>query len=244
MANPYPCYPHLWKKDSSIGLACYYTDDKGQKKKFSTPAELPAKKTDILCFMFAQDVGQDDVEVIKTFTDVKELQLRFYHSESWFISSSSIFTHFLNLPRKTVTSLTLTSAYYQLPSRDVLIFICSFPNLNYLRVGEGVCDINSLDVQAVETSSILDKPKLTGTFVHESVLNFTSILSQPQTVFGFEEIVQRLPPVSPFEGVKNLVEACFDTIKCIRINGCCKSSSDPCEIGPVSDQVLICSSST
>ena len=180
----------------------------------------------------AQDVGQADAEVIKTFTNVKELQLQFYGRGTWRLNHN-IFAHFLNLPRKTVTSLTLTSTFYQLPSRAVLNFICSFPNLDYLRVGKGVGNINHEDVQVVKTSQILDERKLTGTLVYESIEDFAQIPSQPQTVFGFQKIVQRRPPVSPFEGVKNLVEACFDTIKCIRINGCCKSSSDPCEIGPV-----------
>ena len=114
------------------------------------------------------------------------MQLQFYGRGSWRLNPKK-FAHILNLPRETVTSLTLTSTSHQLPSRAVLIFICSFPNLKYLRVGLGVGNINREDVRVVETSQILNKHKLTGTLVYESIEDFTqssSPKSRPFLAFG------------------------------------------------------------
>ena len=249
MATSYVCYPNLWKRDGirvdsiekiPTGFTCYNVlGDRGRfGETFSIPAQLRKEDTRVLCLIVAKDFGKGFVEKMRLFTGVEELQLQFNHGGIWDLHSG-FFAHFLGLPRKNVTSLTLTSTFFQLPSREVLIFICSFPNLEYLRVGHRVDNINHKDVKAVETSQILDKRKLTGTLVYEGDKDFARRLSQPQTVFGFREIVQRRVPKSPSSGVKNLVNACSETVERIRINGFRKSSSDPCEIGPVSDQVLI-----
>ena len=236
MATQFVCYPHLWKmarNNSPAGILPGLTCFDRPRVKTTTPAELSAKETDILCFRFAEEpADEDDVEVIKTFTHVKELQLEFNISSG---RRGSIFAHFLNLPLETVKSLTLISTRLRPPSQAVFNFICSFPNLEYLRIGDLIS--NGDDWHDFDTPTNLDKPKLTGTFVYEGERNFARNFPHRQTVFGFREIIQRRVPDPCFSGVRNLVEACSDTIKCIRIHGC-KSSSDHCEIGPVSDQVF------
>ena len=258
MSQQYICYPYIWEKDgiriqptSELLSDLTYFDFGYEEWKvpFVIPAKSPAEKTRILCLSHAEYFdGKEDDKWIKSFTNVKELQLHFGALdrpkrpdmvECRLSRPGGIFAHALQLPSEQVKYLTLVSTD-TIPSKEVFDFISSFPHLEYLRVGNWKTKAN--DCYAIDLPQILDKP-LTGTFVYEGDQDFIQNLSQGETGFKFQEIVQRRVPKSSSSGVKNLVEACSGTLTRIRIHGC-KSSSDPCEIGPVSDHVLICSNST
>ena len=232
---PFVRYPNLWEQDSDkIPLTCFDCD---WSEPYSIHGNSPTK-TEILCLVNVGDnfhrVGLDIW--IKRFIAVRELQLQL---NNYLDGSSRIFAHFGHLSFKTITSLTLTTTSNQLPSREVFEFICGFHRLEYLRiVGDFINNVDEWDAFDFKRA----RKRLTGTFVYEGNQHFTQNLSRWQTVFGYREIVQTR--ICSGNGLKNLVEVCSNTLERIRINHGCKSSSDPCEISPVSDQVLICSNST
>ena len=211
---------------------CFNGNHKERKDRFLTLAKLPAKRTRILCFYHAERFCDQSVEWIKYFTDVEELQLQFGCNFNPNSNLGGIFDYFLKLPlRTTIKSLTLDTTRNPLPFPEVLNFICSFPNLEDLRIGDIVPPCSD------EKEIISQSPSprgLTGTFISEGNSEyFVHQLLKQETVCCFREIVQRHDHYN--SGVKDLVEHCSKTLECIRIHGC-KSSFRPCEIGPVSDR--------
>ena len=162
----YVCYPYKWERlairqpqynftGKQYPLLASFKSDRryeSWKQIYSIPDDSPAKNTSILCFSGAENFGERGVEWIESFTHVGELQLHFRalngsnglvrdnvaHSLS---RPGGIFAHFLHLPSATVKYLTLVSTD-MLPSKQVFDFICSFPHLVYLRVGNWRGDPN------------------------------------------------------------------------------------------------------
>ena len=193
--------------------------------------------TRALCFYHAELFDKQDVELIKYFIDVEELQLQFGCYLDPQSNPGRIFDHFLNFPRTNVKSLTLDTTVRRLPFPEVFKFICSFPNLEDLRVGDILGHLPPSE--GCNRKIISQSPSvrgLTGTFIFEGKSEiFISRLLEQETICHFREIVQRQAPRPGQEGVKELVEACSETLKSIRINDR-KSLFGSRRIGPVSDR--------
>ena len=204
---------------------------------------LPAQKwhigdTRILCFYHAEHFRQKwNAQLIESSTGVEELQLQFgcsYDPEQYL---GRIFDNFLKLPNTAVKSLTLdTITRVPLPFPEVLNFICSFSNLEDLRVGGALIS----PFEKEDWKKIIPNPSplrgLTGTFISEGGSRyFISQLSEQETVCRFREIVQRRLSVKDEEGMKKFVKACSKTLESIRIHGC-KSWFGSRRIGSVSDR--------
>ena len=199
-------------------LTCF---NRNYKDEWSLKLEGQIKDRRILCFYHAEHFSDQSVEQIQSFTDVEELQLQLGCDFDPHSTLGGTPDYFLKLPNTTIKSLTLDTTVDYLPFPEVLNFICSFPNLEDLRIGDNIVaspPSEGWDWQKISQS--LPLRELTGTFVSEGDTgNFIREVVKLETFCRFEEIVQRRETNSSTNGMNDLVKECSTTLKRIRIHG-------------------------
>lgn len=186
------------------------------KENFSDPRNSPAIYTRYLCFRRAEWVTRADVSWIRSFDKVERLDLR----SSWTVDEPSrpggSFSPFHDF---SLTVKSLSVSWSDLPLWEVFDLISSFPLLEDLDVA-GLGQINDGD------GAISRFPVLTGTLVLEpTTADFVRRLLELPTGLLLRKIVWREGLENEFEGVRDLVERCSETLECVDLT--CRTSPRP-----------------
>ena len=202
------------------------------KTKFPDPVNSPAIHTRSLFINHAEEFTDADVSWIQSFTEVVQLEVTAFRDYD--PNGRPAFSPFHGLS-STVKSLGVVWFGWQ--SRDVLDFICSFPNLVDLQVeGSGQirnrCGDWAISGFPPSTRSILLETSTTE-FMHQ-------LLDLP-IHFPFEEIVWKGTFESDFRVVLELVAKCSDVLARIELD--LRRSTESFPSTPTISSVSICSSS-
>ena len=184
------------------------------------PAESPAIYTHSLSFHHAELVTNNDVNWIRSFTNVVRLEVRIvkpYNSRRGRTRSQNFAPFHDLLP--TVKSLSLR--WYTLLQREVFDFICSFRLLENLELS-GYGSLRAVGGEGAVSPCL---PVSIGTLVLKTTLgDFARRLLELPYLPHLRKIVWNVQRGNfRFKPVKALVERCSDTLEYICID-CCKST--------------------
>ena len=200
---------------------CFKGGLSGWKKKYPNPADSPAERTRILCFLEGERLTDEDVDWIKQFTNLEKLEVQIGRNYNGELGRSGCFSPFDKIPPATLESLTVCYHWHYLSLYELFKFICFFPGLKDLHI---LSSAREIIVEATGTHvDSLVLPALTGTFVLEATLPDPVVRTLLEAKNGcrFSKIVQKQDsyfrnPESNKLG--DLVKMCSGTLSCLYIS--------------------------